>query len=393
MRPILILFIDALNINFINKKHTPFLYSLLENTPHTLLRPILGYSDSIKATLYTGCFPDVHNYWIMYKYNPGNSPFLVYNNFRHIDYLPINIEHGIKFFLPKFTNLFFNRNNKLRDLNPKNIPYKFVHNFDMTLDRHMLDNHPFNIPTIFDVMNENGINYSYTDSSVVNLLKDINTINSETVLSWIYIHYLDYAAHRYGIESKQFIKTLCETDKLLQFLVYKINNIHKDKILTLLFSDHGMTTPKITINLSKLINHPKHGSEYLLFLDSTMVHIWYINPKIKNNLLNIFNKLNIGKILTVKDKVELNIHTKKRWYGDDVFLLRPNYQIYPNYISMLKPKSMHAYHPKHQHQKGIFVAPFLNTKKESTLPDITAALYAILNIEKPSYVDGTTSAK
>lgn len=36
----------------------------------------------------------------------------------------------------------------------------------------------------------------------------------------------------------------------------------------------------------------------------------------------------------------------------DIYLLSPPNSIFPNFISLIKPKAMHAYHPKYAHQKG-----------------------------------------
>jgi len=45
---------------------------------------MLGYSDAIRATLFTGTYPDRHGYWIMYKFDPEGIPYRIYESLRRV---------------------------------------------------------------------------------------------------------------------------------------------------------------------------------------------------------------------------------------------------------------------------------------------------------------------
>ena len=80
----------------------------------------------------------------------------------------------------------------------------------------------------------------------------------------------------------------------------------------LLFSDHGMVEPRYYVDLRWLVRSPGYGRSYLLFLDSTMIHIWYLEHDIKDYLRVLFQRMPSGHILTDKKKLELRISFKHR---------------------------------------------------------------------------------
>ena len=79
MTKVLAILIDGFRHDYISQEDTPFLYGLNKNHPAPPLRPILGYSDSIRATIFSGVYPNKHNYWMGYKYSPESSPFGFFN--------------------------------------------------------------------------------------------------------------------------------------------------------------------------------------------------------------------------------------------------------------------------------------------------------------------------
>ena len=55
------------------------------------LRPILGYSDAIRATVFTGVYPDEHGYWMEYCYRPRDAPMRRLAALRDVDSMPVDI--------------------------------------------------------------------------------------------------------------------------------------------------------------------------------------------------------------------------------------------------------------------------------------------------------------
>src|SRR6266581_2144071 len=99
-KQVLAILVDALRYDVVNEESTPFISKLGRQGQMLPLKPILGYSDSIRATIFTGASPDRHGYWMSYCHSPGTSPFKAFRRLGFVDYLPSDfLRRGIKFFL------------------------------------------------------------------------------------------------------------------------------------------------------------------------------------------------------------------------------------------------------------------------------------------------------
>ena len=63
----------------------PFIEELASAGTLRPLATILGYSDAIRATAFTGLHPDDLGYWMEYRFRPGRGPFDPFT--RLVDYL------------------------------------------------------------------------------------------------------------------------------------------------------------------------------------------------------------------------------------------------------------------------------------------------------------------
>jgi len=385
---LLAIFIDALGFETIKPDVMPFIHGLSKELCLLPLKPILGYSDAIRATLFTGTYPDRHGYWIMYKFDPENSPYRVYKPLKFLDKLPGALQRGAKTIISGVLSNLMRRVGSYSDVSTHNIPYNVLHFFSRTCRRELYEPRALPIPTIFDILREEGMKFAYIRSQDVNVFKAVKKLKDEDFVL-IYLHYLDFAGHRYGLTGPDYRYFQRAVDLMVRTLIKELGRKAEHMLI---FSDHGMTEPKHYVDLSWLIRSPEHGLSYLLFLDSTIVHIWYLEPGIKDNLRNVFQRMPYGHILSDEEKKELRILFKHRWYGDDVYLLEPDYQIFPNYISLLRPKAMHAYHPGFRHQWGILIGEFDGkpSNEPVTMPDITATMADILGLRKPAYCEGSS---
>jgi hypothetical protein len=66
--PLLVFLVDAFRHDFLHRDVTPNLFNLAGTGIHRPLQPILGYSDAIRATFFTGRWPDETGYWMEYCY-------------------------------------------------------------------------------------------------------------------------------------------------------------------------------------------------------------------------------------------------------------------------------------------------------------------------------------
>src|SRR2546426_8910447 len=72
---LLLFFIDAFRHDYLDFGQTPFLAALASSGSRLDLQTLLGYSYAIRASIYTGVLPNVHEKWSKYYLDPMRSPF------------------------------------------------------------------------------------------------------------------------------------------------------------------------------------------------------------------------------------------------------------------------------------------------------------------------------
>jgi len=400
MKRVLAILVDAFRYDFLSDKYTPFLYSMSRRGFYVPLRPILGFSDAIRATVFTGTYPNVHNYWIMYRYSQETSPFRMFKPLKFIDYVPVDVlRRGLKFVLSATLCKILGGIYDYDELTTRNIPFKMIHLFDFASKRSMLSPRVFNgLPTLFDVLRKHNVKFSYLDSSKLRgrLLRVLGRLAPGIQVIVVYLHYLDYAAHRYGLNSSYFWRWLRNIDETVKSIVKCVKQHFGDELDVIVFSDHGMIETTKYLNFDWLLRNKKFGSDFLFFLDSTMVRLWYMNFDVKEEVRELFKKLGCGTFLSENERKKLRINFSHRYYGDDIYLLKPGYSIFPNFISWLKPKAMHAYHPKYDHQLGIAIfsgqelGRIDRNIKTVELVDVMPTILDVLGLEIPDSCEGSS---
>lgn len=400
MKCVLAILVDAFRYDYLSEKYTPFLCSICKQGFYAPLRPILGFSDAIRATVFTGTYPNVNNYWIMYRYGPESSPFKIFKTLKFIDYIPIGLlKRGIKFVLSATLCKFLAEIYDYHELTVRNIPFNIIHFFDFTLKKSMLFPRVMNdLPTLFDMLRENNVKFAYLDSTKLGrkIQHNLRMLDPDVQVIIVYLHYLDYAAHRHGLNSSHFWVQVKSVDETIKSIVNSAKQRFGNKVDVIIFSDHGMVETTEFLNFERFMRHKKFGEEFLFFLDSTMVRLWYMNPDVKDEVRRLFNNTEYGAFLSEEEKKKLKINFKHKYYGDDIYLLKPKFSIFPNFISWLKPIAMHAYHPKYAHQLGIAI--FNGRKLESVnqkiasieLVDIMPTVLDILGLEIPTTCIGNS---
>jgi predicted AlkP superfamily pyrophosphatase or phosphodiesterase len=400
----MVILIDAFRYDYLSEERTPFLYRIGNTSPSFPLKSILGYSDAIRATIFTGTYPNKHNYWMTYRYSPHTSPFTFLGKFSFIDRAPHFLSPWLKFALSRGSEVWRKKKAEVR-----NLPLKMAPLFDYTVEKEFTAPGAFeNVPTIFDVLRENGTKFSYLTSDQFGwryflfarsirgrLLQAIKKTEPETQFTFLYLHYLDNAGHRCGTKSRIFLRELKEVDSLIEHILAQAQATFGD-IETIIFSDHGLADATEYINFGYMMKDTGFGTDYLLVLDSTMVRIWYLNGGARDGVRRRFEGLNYGHFLSQEEREELKIDFSHRYYGDDIYLIEPPYNIFPNSISLLKPHAMHAYHPDLESQRGIaiFKGALLSGAKPQGdyvhLVDLMPTMLKVLGLEAPSICEGVS---
>jgi len=183
--------------------------------------------------------------------------------------------------------------------------------------------------------------------------KSIQLLEKRPDVCYIHFFSTDNLVHRLGVNSK-------ETLNLIKKLDHFVENISRYADKLLIFSDHGMTDVKETINIKKDIGslNFKLGKDYLMFLDSTLARFWFYNREAESKITQLLSKSKKGKIVNFKNP---EIHNK---FGKLIFQLNPGIIILPNFYQSKPDKSTHGYSDSFKDERGMYIN--CNGKKKRT---------------------------
>lgn len=361
--PVVVVLIDAFRHDFITEDVAPNLARLAAEGVQLPLRPILGYSDAIRATFFTGRYPDETGYWMEYCYRPETSPFQGAERFAFLDRVPLNVAvRGTKMAASMTLMRALARQRGVPHLNLRNMPLNAAGKFDFTLSQAMTAPRALGYPSIFDACTAAGRPWAYLDASKArrgsDLLDQVSEVPDDVGLIFVYLHQVDMAAHLFGITSKLFWQRVHFTDTLLGQVLSKVRSRFGD-VSPLIFSDHGMSPLLRQISIQDLLDHPAFPDRFFAALDATMVRLWFLDDdeRLRSEVRDRVASRYPGRFLSADDRAAYHLQFRGRLYGDEIYLLKPGIGIFPNYHSYIRPKAMHAYEPTDRDQWGIFVGP------------------------------------
>ncbi|MFL5738439.1 MAG: alkaline phosphatase family protein [Actinomycetota bacterium] len=376
----LVVLVDALRHDYLELGDTPFLSDLRESGRALPLRTILGYSDSVRATAFTGLMPDELGYWMEYRFRPGRSPFAPFDRLRWLDRFPSDLAlRGGKLILSRTFVPRLARRRGYPSLDLRNLPFGAMWFFDYTIREPMTAPGALGAPTIFDRLSAADRPWVYLDSSKVGdrgIFHGIASAPEDTALLFVYLHHLDMASHLFGIDGARFRTTLRETDRRVERISTSVRKRFGD-VQTLVFSDHGMSPATSFRSLPELRRHRAFGSGFCFALDATMVRIWYVDRRtaLRTELRDLVASRLDGRWLTLEDRRSFSIDFEERDYGDEIFLVEPGQVIFPNFHSYVRPKAMHAYDPGDPDQAGIVLASSgVGVPERPQMTDISSAM-------------------
>lgn len=383
--PEVVVLIDAFRHDFMSEEITPNLTQYAGEGVQYPLCPILGYSDSIRATFFTGKYPDQTDYWMEYCYRPENSPWSGLTRLAPIDRIPLDsLVRGTKMVTSMTAMRVLARRRGIPHLQLRNLPLKAVDRFDFTLNKPMTARNALGCTSIFDACAATGKSWAYLDASKVrrgsDLLDMVSQLSDDTGLIFIYLHQIDMAAHLFGINTRLFWKRVQSTDTLLGRIIARIR-LRFGEVDPIFFSDHGMSVLLRQISIQDLLEHPGFPNKFFVALDATMVRLWFFDAddRLKSEIRDRVANRYPGRFLSAEDLTKYHLQFSDRLYGDEIFLLNPGIGIFPNYHSYIKPKAMHAYEPTDRDQWGIFIGPASTKGLVSNPVDLTEITALVMN--------------
>jgi len=360
-RPVLAILIDAYRHDYLGGGETPYLDALAASGSARPLRTILGYSDSVRATAFTGRYPDELGYWMEYRFAPGQTPFRPFTELAPLDRVPSDLAlRALKLGLSRTVVPAIARRRGYASLDLRHLPFGAMRFFAYTLREPMTSFNALPAPTIFDRLTEGGRPWSYLDSSRIGddgVDAGIEGAPADTALVFAYLHHVDMTSHLFGIDGRRFHATLEATDRRVRRIVDAARRRLGD-IDVVVFSDHGMSRATAYRSLPELRRHRAFGRSFVFALDATMVRLWFRGGEgaVRDDVLAIVERrLPGGRLLDATDRERLHVAFAHRDYGDDIYLIPPGEIIFPNFHSYVRPKAMHAYDPVDADQQGILI--------------------------------------
>jgi hypothetical protein len=357
---------------------------------------LLAYSDGIRAAILTGCSPDKNGYWVRFWFGPNSSPFKIFRGWQMIDRIePFIMRRGLRFLFSKGVMGPIGRTLGYADLDAFNIPLQVASFFDTPRSNRVTTmRFPVaSLPQILEINKLRLLELKTPEMGLGTIRRELAKIPPDCGTVLIDLHYLDSVAHFRGLDSAQYLYTLQWTDKLVRSLTSILSRSLRGRLVeTLVFSDHGMVNScRYLDTMKRIVCDHAFGSEYLVFLDSTMAHIWYLTQRGTKIAKGIFGSLPSGRFLDPEERKRMGIDFPDRRYGDDIYLLEPPYNFFPNFVSRLRPRAMHAYDPRHGHQMGVLIpVRGLNmaSSSEASMVDIMPSVLRLLDLSIPNSCEG-----
>jgi predicted AlkP superfamily pyrophosphatase or phosphodiesterase len=382
----LILVIDALGYSSITKQKMPNLINIFQEGYFKSVKTLLGYSNAIIPSIFSGAYPSEHNIWGVYKMSPKTSPFKV------SPLIPKSILDR-SLIARYIVNRCVFRNARKHGLVPDhgaflNIPLQLIEFFDLSMKKHIIEPNSMNgTITLFDLMRQKKIPFEYVgypwNEGTRQILELTEKQIHNTSLVFAYIDEIDHLGHKYGINSKNFLEHLKSFDELLSRFLQRIMKMGEECSITI-FSDHGMHDVIGSTDVKSMIDSTglKIGKDYIPFLDSTIARFWTNNNNAKERLINVLEQTKGGRLLNAEEIIKYKINFKSNIYGDLLYLADVGKIISPSFFTIIGGSvgGMQGWDPEHESQNSFI---FTNQKpKVKEIENVSKIFYLLRDILK-----------
>jgi len=401
----LILFLDAIRFDDLNKENTPFLYALSQKGAFGRLDTLFGYH--VEYSIFTGSYPTKHNVWTWLHYDKKKSSFRWIKPFLFL-FIPLDrtfLSRYLRIFISAVTCFFRYLKGQTRILPINKIPLKEAVKFDFTIDKNYVDFNPLPIPTLFDILRQKNISFWAFEWPIFGNRKKVSFklfgnndrdklrfVKKEVKkrdLVYCHVWQLDSITHKFGVGSPEVKKHLRFLDSQVKEIIEENGGL--DNFNLVIFSDHGMASIKGKVDIMPILK--PYLSRIEILPDSTMVRIWLKDQSIKDNLGHDLELLDGGRVYTKKNVGELKINYDRKYMGDLLFAVDVGLQISPNFFQDNEmARAMHGYVGHSPDLDGILIvnSPKIKLKriKEANLVDLMPTILDLLNIETELNFDG-----
>jgi hypothetical protein len=325
------------------------------------LETLLGYSSTIMPAILTGAWPRDTGIWTEYYRDPRPLSALQRTlSRRRLRWLqmPTNLARLVYFRIARRAGLGIEH--RLR------IPLALSNQFE----RHPIKYDQFppiglGVPTLADLFAERHLRvlFRYVKADADKELESawLREHLDDADVFFFYDPTLDSWGHKLGASADALGDRI---DALARFLDGAWEDaLERDReVELLLFSDHGMTTVESTFDLFERLGSFELGTDYLVFMDSTMARFWFPDAQRRGRVLNALEGVP-GRLLDYDQKRSLGIDFDDDRYGEDVLVADEGVVFHPNYFAgpllhfarNYTERAMHGYLPDAASSRAVFM--------------------------------------
>jgi predicted AlkP superfamily pyrophosphatase or phosphodiesterase len=384
--PVVLLLLDAFRSDYLDPRSTPFLWRCSQEGEH-YRRVVPGYGFCERSEILTGLTTSESGNFTAFGYDPAASPY------RRLSPVMAQAVGGVQKLLPKRIRVpgktrpggvYRYAKKRLDHLlvratggyKPCNIPPAFLRFFALTEDAadHRRPG-AFGTPSILDDLTAAGRRYYFDSFTALGfeggasdgerLDMALSAADDEYSLYLIYIAAPDHFGHEYGPGSQELLAALRRMDTSLEQFAMGFRERHPSSSLCFL-GDHGMAEVRATFDAESEIRRLalacrlRAGRDFLYFLDSTLVRVWFFTDAARDRLGAGLRRspefLSSGEFLSAEQVQHLSRDPGDRRYGDLVWQAQHGTVVFPDFFrSTHPPRGMHGYDPELPDSQGMCI--------------------------------------
>lgn len=359
----LMLLLDAFRPDYL--QHTPFIRSLAQKSATGCMRECFGFLP--RAAYFGGLDAGQSGFTNMYCFDPENSIFSSTRalaahcggktpeeqaEFRQF------VDLRAKERLPSFAKYY---------ASSAQIPLEFLPFFDLVEKRAPWDR-SVGYQSLFALLDKKNITWlqcswpetnrlaEHSDQAIV--CHTLKELRPEHRFAYVHLQELDGTGHIHGPNSAALQDRLANTDRLCRKLIENLRQRYP-AVNVVLFGDHGMVNVTRTLDVAPVLTATqlKFGVDFAYFLDSTMVRFWFYHRRAKAAVVEAFQNVRGGHILSAPEMEHFGIAECDRRNAEMIFLADPGVLLFPNFFQGEgEPiKGMHGYDPDCPDNLGVFL--------------------------------------
>ena len=409
--------LDGFRRDYLTPENAPFLHDLSKRSLTASMVPPPGFTP--RTAMLTGAYPDTSNAFSAFGYDPERSPFRWVGKLGPVGHLyqPRKMFFPFRLAVKRVSQWTSGRSR----VDPAWIPARYLPHFSVVEDRPIHEEGATIVPGIFDLLRAQGRSFKYlgrpaiaSDDETHKLALATLRAREEHDLVFAQLSDLEETArHKGPLVPDGHAPAAAQTDadrelvrRAIRDVDRKCRELHEalaagyERFHFIVVSEHGMAPVMQKVNVAAQVQATglRPGRDHLLFVDSTLVRVWSLTERARQEIPALFEDVPYGRIITTAERRERRIPTDRK-YGDLLFAADPGVLFWPDYFHAIEHdiKGMHGYVEKDgtwgAETTGVLMmdGPAIGAARDlgrRDLVDVFPTLCALAGLDVPSTNEG-----